>query len=471
MNKYKKLALNTVIMAIGTFSSKLLVFFLVPIYTNVLSTSDYGITDYIVQAANLCVPIISLGISEAVIRFGLDKNINKSKVFTTGVTTILCGFAVFILFAPLLNLIGNIHGNILLLYLYVFMSSFKLMCAKFVRSRELVRLYAVDGFLSTFTTVIFTIVFLLVFKWGITGYLLATILSDFCSIIFLTVVAKLYKYFRPSYFDRQLTRNMLKYSVPLIPTTVFWWIMNVSDRFMLSSIVGNDANGIYAISYKIPTIINLVSVIFYEAWQISAVDAMSNKKEQSRFFSNIFNAYQSLIFLAASVLIMFCKIFNGILVADSYYSAWKYIPFLLMATTFSCFVNFFGSVYMVEKKSVITLVTSAAGAVINIALNLILIPKFEAQGAAVATAVGCFTVFILRAVNTQRFIKIKFSGIKLTLNILILLAQSVIMISQIENYMLYEGILVLFILLLNIKMLLENIKRMLPGRLLRKSNS
>lgn len=80
-NKYRNLAQNTVIFAIGTFSSKLLVFIMMPIYTRALSTAEYGTVDLIQQISNLLVPIVTLGVTNALIRFGLDKSFRKNDVF------------------------------------------------------------------------------------------------------------------------------------------------------------------------------------------------------------------------------------------------------------------------------------------------------------------------------------------------------------------------------------------------------
>lgn len=101
MDKYKKLISNTVIFAIGTFSSKVLVFLLMPLYTTVLSNEEYGVTDLLVQTGNLLLPLVSLGIVNAVVRFGLDKSVRKTDVFSTGLLTIFCGFGALLAFWPL----------------------------------------------------------------------------------------------------------------------------------------------------------------------------------------------------------------------------------------------------------------------------------------------------------------------------------------------------------------------------------
>lgn len=463
MDKYKKLIYNTFIFGIGTFSSKVLVFLLLPLYTRVLSNEDYGVVDLIVQTSNLLIPIVSMGIANGVIRYGLDKSVKKSDVFTTGLISILIGFAIFLTFEPLLFKVKFISEYTKIIYFYVLMSSLRSICSQFVRSRNMVNLYALDGVLSTITTTTFTIIFLIPLKLGLNGYLYAIILSDFLSSIFLFLIADLKKYINFNLRDKQLPKEMILYSIPLIPTTIFWWITNVSDRFIVAYMLGTQANGLYAISYKIPTIITLISSIFTEAWQISAVGE-KNIQEREKFFSNVFKSYASIIFIGASVLILFVKVITKILVSNSFYASWQYVPFLVMATSFSCLVNFLGSIYFVEKKSNLSLVTTFIGAAINILLNLILIPKMGINGASLSTLLSFLTVFVIRAANTRKFIKIKWNSSKLLLNTLFLFVQSLIMIFEIPYWIWYETLIFIIMTIINSNDVLKSIKKLIKRK-------
>jgi len=463
LEKYKKLIYNTFIFGIGTFSSKVLVFLLLPLYTRILTNADYGVVDLIVQTSNLLIPIVSMGIANGVIRYGLDKSYKKSDVFTTGLITILTGFLIFLLFEPLISKIKYISEYTSIIYFYVLMSSLRSLCSQFVRSKNMVKLYAFDGVLSTITTTSITILFLVKLKLGVNGYLLAIILSDFLSSVFLIVTAKLYKYVKINFKNKFLPKEMILYSIPLIPTTIFWWITNVSDRFIVAYMLGTEANGLYAISYKIPTIITLVSSIFTEAWQISAVGEKSID-EREKFFTNVFKSYASIIFIAASALILFVKVITKLLVSNSFYPSWQYVPFLVMATSYSCLVNFLGSIYFVEKKSNLSLITTLVGAIINIILNFILIPKLGINGASFATFISFSSVFILRALNTRKFIKIKWNCNKLILNTFLLLIQSLIMIFEIPYWIIFEITIFIIMSLINTKDVLKSIRKLLKRK-------
>ena len=249
MDKYKKLLSNTLIFAIGTFSSKLLVFFLTRLYTAVLTQEEYGIVDMIQQSGNLLLPLVTLGITNAVVRFGLDRGVKKSHVFTTGLLSIGAGFLLLMLLSPLLGLFDFLSGHVYLLCSFVLTSSLRSLCAQFVRAKGAVRLFALDGILSTLTTILFNILYLVVFRMGVFGYIFSMICSDILSVLFLFVMSNLRRYIRFRGLDRNIAKSMLLFSIPLIPNTILWWITNMSDRDIISMVLGAAFTGLYVAAY------------------------------------------------------------------------------------------------------------------------------------------------------------------------------------------------------------------------------
>ena len=175
---------------------------------------------------------------------------------------------------------------------------------------------------------------------------------------------------------------MLTYCVPLIPTAVFWWIMGVSDRYLVKWFVESDANGIYAVAYKIPTILTILATVFMDAWQLSAIAESGDRRAQARFYARVWDAFFSAVCLCAGGIIAFSPLLIRLLAAESYYDAWRYIPILTLSMIAAAFSNFMGSVYVVTKKSTASLWISLAAAAANIALDLFLIPRIGVQSAA-----------------------------------------------------------------------------------------
>jgi len=467
MNRYKFLFSNTVLFFISSFSSKFLVFLLMPIYTAVLSPAENSDVSLMMQTANLLIPLVSLGISNSIIRFGLDDKYSKRTVFTTGVFTLGAGYLILIAMFPLLNKVEFIHKYIWMLYLYLLMSCSRTLVQQFVRAKTYTKLYAFDGILATVNTLILVCVFLLKFQWGAMGYIAAIIGADFLSVVFLSVISSAWRYFDISKLDKAVAKEMLSYCLPLIPASIAWWITNVSDRYLVAYFCGDTVNGIYDISYKLPSIINVFATIFLEAWQISAVKE-SGEKHTSRFFTNVFKAYQSVVFIGGAGIILLAKPLIRLLADDAYFEAWTFVPVLIMATIFACFSTFMTSIYMVEKRGGLNLATMSEGAVANVALNLLLIPKMGAQGAAIATFASYVLVFGLRAVNTRKFININISPLQLIFNVALMGAMSYTMIADIQHNVIISIVVTLLIVIINAKPLLTFANQLLKGLLKRK---
>lgn len=475
MDKYKKLANNTIIFAIGTFSSKVLSFLLMPFVTRVMKTGDYGAADLIQQTVNVLIPIVFLQVNSACLRFAMDKTSDKSDVFSIGVKTTLKGFVVFLLFAYPISLIKindfYFGDYIILIYAFVLVSGFRQLCQQFVRGCGNVKTFSIDGIIATTTYLMFTLLFLGVFKWGINGYVGAIILSDACSVLFFFLTQKLWKYIKINGTPRATKHDMLKYCIPMMPMVILWWIVNVSDRYMVTYFVDSSANGLYTAASKIPNFVIMFSSIFMDAWQLSAVSEYDSKSK-SKFFTNVFNVYSSGIFVVSSGLILFCQIITKILVAESYYSSWQFAPVLLVATSISCMVNFMSSVYMAEKKNIMAMVTALCSAVVNAALNIILIPNYGAIGAAISTVISFVIAFIIQQCNTKKYIKIDFKVPALLSKIILLIFQCIIMLyykSGIKMYI-FEIILFMIMLIINLKPLTDLLK-LLINRFVRKENA
>ena len=466
--KYKNLILNTLILGLGVFGSKLLVFFMMPLYTGILSPAEYSTADLLSQTANLLMPLACVGITDGVFRFTMDKEADKRSVFSSGLAVLLAAGIIFAVMSPLIDLVDYFNGYGWLIALYVLAANTHSLCAQYVRAQNKTLLFAVRGIINTLLVIILNVVFLVVFDMGILGYVLSVAVADLVVVVMLFVVGKLYNDVRPSFIDLQTIKKMLRYSVPMIPATIFWWITAVSDRYMVTYFAGETANGLYSAAYKIPTVLTLVSSVFMEAWQYSAVSESdlggTASSETVKFFGGVFSHYQSIMLLAASVIIGMSQIFITILCADSYFDAWRFIPVLTIASIFSGFTSFIGSVYLVKKKSMLTFLTAMSGAVVNVVLNLMLIPSMGAQGAAVATAVSYFAVFVIRAFNARKYVPFSLSLPMMIAGVGVLVAQSIATLIFDAYFWLIQIVSISLVAVINLRPLVKGTLVMLKKR-------
>ncbi|MFR5420762.1 MAG: lipopolysaccharide biosynthesis protein [Oscillospiraceae bacterium] len=293
-NKYKTLVSNTMLISLGTFGSKLLVFFMVRFYTSYLTPADYGTADLITQTANLLFPLISLGITDGVFRFAVDHTEQRRNIFSVGVYTILAGAVLLVAILPLLGLFPQFDGFLWLIALYTMCSCFHSLCAQFVRAEGHTALFAVQGMINTVLVIGLNVLFLVGLRMGITGYVLSVALADLACTLLLFVRERLWRQLmlRPGW---AAAREMLAYSIPMIPTTVFWWITSVSDRYMVTAYLGVDANGIYAVSYKMPTILSPCRAF---SWRRGSFPPSRRRRQPARaypLFSKVWCSFQSVM--------------------------------------------------------------------------------------------------------------------------------------------------------------------------------
>lgn len=466
---YKRLFSNTVIFAIGSFGSKLLVLILVPLYTAALSPEQYGTVDLVAQTANILLPIFTLSVSEAALRFGLDAKSPEQRrtVYTTCLGIVVAGLTLMAAIFPLLARFEYLDGFTIILYIYVWTASLKQLNATYTRSLEKVKLFAFDGILTTFLMIILNIIFLLKLKWGMTGYLLAIILSDLSSSIFLFIAAGLRRYVDPKRFRLSALRDMLRYCAPLVPTTLLWLVTSISDRFIITYFHGEAMNGINTVAYKIPTIITTVFTMFSQAWNMSAIQE-NGSEGREEFYTSVFKLNSSFMYLLAAGILLINRPLTYIWVNPNYHEAMLYSPILTLATVFTCFNVFLGSVYIAEKKTKRSFITSLAAGIINIILNFLLIPKFGIYGAAGATFAAYFAVFFFRLFDTSRIIRFRYNLAAILLNTAVLVVMAIL--NQFSGWYIYLGLAALFIaeLAANAGELLKIIRFVIPERVLKK---
>lgn len=465
MNKYKKLLGNTAIFGIGSFLSKIIGFFLTALYTHNMSEGEFSTAELIYSTVNMLVPVVTFSMADAVIRFGMDKAYDRRKVFTAANAALLMGMTLFMLFTPLVSTNVRIGKYSFVLYLYCFFCCFRQIASQYVRARGYVKLFMADGVVAVFNQLILNLILIVGFKLGVTGYVLSFVISDCISIVWLTLLARLDKCIDTRFSDIDLFKEMLKFSAPLIPTYVLWWVTSASDRWFVVEMVGETENGIYSIGYKLPNLILLVTTMFYQAWQMSSIEERDSK-DLGKFYQNVFGAYSSVLFIAAAGLIMLVKPLTMVLTGDGsngthFYEAYLFTPILIISMLFQCCCQFLSSIYSTRKRSLNSLFTALVAAVTNVVLNLILIKKHGMWGAAIATACSYFACFAVRLFDARRLIYFRVNYIRLIVNTLIVVIMAILVGTEAKLWVLWVILLFLICCIYNLGALYKTIKRIL----------
>lgn len=449
MDRYKYLIMNTIIFALSNVLVKLLSFVMLPLYTGVLSTADYGTVELINVTITLLIPIFTLSISQAVIRFTFIEDVSKSTILTNGLLITFIGAIVMIVTYPIFKIFDAV---ILEYYPYVMLifvtTVVEQLFFNFAKGIENVKVCAMNSVVSVVVSIIANIVLLLVFKMGIDGYLISIVASECICCAYIFFRAGLRKYINIKSLDIKILNEMLTYSIPFIFTSIAWWVNAVSDRYVIVYLVGIASNGLYSVAGKLPSITSLVTSVFNQAWQISGIKEYEDSSYEE-FFSKIYGMYNVVMVIISSILILISPFLAKFLFKGQFYIAWKFTPFLLIGTIFSGLSGVIATVFFAIKKTKILMISTISGAIINLILNFLLVGVIGVQGAAIATMISFIIVWFVRYINSKKYITIKIKWAPTLCLYALLIIQSVVMISECSHYFLLSSVIVFMILLFN----------------------
>ena len=424
--KYKKLISNSVIFTVGNFGSKLLVFIMVPFYTYYLSTADYGIVDVITTTATLIMPLLIFNIYDAVLRFAMDRNYTKEVILSNSIFIFAISVAISIILISILYILRfEQFKSIFFLIIIVLVQGLQSILSQYVRGNGLVKLYAINGIILAIVLSLLNILFIAVFDLKVTGYLLSIILSNLIAIGHLFFRGKIYGLISHSNIDTRILKKMLVYSLPLIPNSISWWLMNASNKYFVLFFLGSRANGLLAVASKIPGLISLVNNIFFQAWQMSAIEEYESE-DKGLFYTKIFSYLSKLMFISVSILLFLLQPIMKIM-QESFYEAWKIIPFLLISVLYSSFSGFLGTNYIAAKKTKGIFTTTLVGTVISLLINLIIIPTYGINYVGLGNMASFIVIFAIRYIDTKKFVDMKIHWISFFLNQFLILTEILIL--------------------------------------------
>lgn len=467
VGRYKYLLKNIGVLTLSSFATKLLSFFLVPLYTNILSTTEYGTYDLFQTTIGVLVPILTLNIQEAVLRFALDKNYDREALVTVSVRYILLSCGVVLAGLVINGMFGfsaTVEQYTVFFFLIFFLHVLSGIVLAYTRGIERIAELSVSSVIASAVIIGCNVLFLVGLKWGLKGYFLANIIGPSVQCLYLIIRSKMLRSTHLTRAYKKEEKEMLEYSKPLIANSIAWWVNNTSDRYIVIFFCGLAENGIYAVGSKIPSILNLFQSIFAQAWAISVVKDF-DPEDKSGFFTNTYKAYNCMMVILCSAIIVADKMLARFLYAKDFYLAWRFVPWLTIAIVFGALSGYLGGFFSAVKNSKIFATSTIIGAVTNLILNLIFTPIYGAMGAAVATAICYFIVWIFRYHQSKKYIRIRIN-IKRDLLSYVLLAVQGAVLCLFDGSVMYgaESIIFLTICLLYTSDITQVIKKILRGK-------
>lgn len=459
MNRYKYLIKNIGLLTLSSFATKLLSFFLVPLYTNILTTTEYGTYDLFNTTVSILIPILTLNIQESVMRFAIDKKYDKSAIVTIALKYLLFSYGIILIGLVVNDILGfsaTAREYVIFFFLMFFVQALSGIVLAYTRGIDKISELSVSSVVASALTIVCNVIFLAYFHWGLVGYFLANILGPFIQCVYLIIRGHVVSniHFSQKYSSEK--KEMLDYSRPMIANSIAWWVNNASDRYVIIFFCGIAENGIYSVASKIPSILSIFQTIFNQAWTLSAIKDF-DPEDKNGFFANTYKTYNCFLVILCSAIIVIDKILAKLLYAKDFYVAWRYVPWLTIAIVFGALSGYIGGFFSAVKNSKIYAQSTIIGAISNIVMNIIFTPLIGPLGAAIATAICYFIVWAIRYWHSKRFIKLKINLYRDLFTYVLLVVQSLVLLSISENVLLYgiEVGLLILIFLLYIKEILQ----------------
>jgi len=416
MSKKTELIKNTFIIAIGKISTQMITFFLLPLYTIFLSPTEYGFFDLTITYILLFTPIITIQFEMAVFRFLIDARNDEDaqiNIISNTLRTLVILLITFTIIAVSINALINIPYFWLIL-INIIANAFAGLLMQISRGLGNNKAFAPASFITGISTMIATLFFVVFIRTGISGALISIAIANIICSTFLFIKISLYKYIRPNQHNKTTQKELRQYSLPLVPNGAALWVINVSDRTIVSIIMGIAANGIYAVSNKFALILGSISNILTMSWTES-VSIHINTIDGHEFISETLNSCLILFILLGTIIIAGTPIAFPLLVGARYADAINYIPIMIICVIISNVMSLYGAIYVAKKMTKQIASTSIIAAMINIILTIIMVPIWGLYGAAIATAVAFFFITIFRHYDLKKIIIIKYDILKITL--------------------------------------------------------
>ena len=406
-SKEKTLIKNTLLFSVGNAGSKLLMLIMVPLYTYFVTVEQMGQYDVVHTYVGLFAPFSCLAINEGIYRWLLNEDQkNDENVLRSGLTVSALFVAIFDVLAAILLVLIHYQYTVEFILLVTTQSIYTL--AQFItRGLRNNKIYAFQGIVYVVALVICNLIMVIWLKWQARGLLYSMIIAFIVTTLYMCIVQHLVtNYIIKGKHDKELVKDLIKYSLPMVPNNVAWWLVSASNRVVINWSIGDAANGIYAVAMKFPTLVNMLSTFFYQAWQEQAITEYSNE-ERDAYYTKVFRFYSKLLLSGIVLLFPVTKFIIIYFMDPSYHDAYLYVGFLYLSGVFNAFSAFYGTGYLSTKKTGGAFTTTVIGAIANVAITFVLIYLIGLYAAVIGSMVANLIIWVLRIIQTRKYFHIK----------------------------------------------------------------
>lgn len=400
-NSFKK---NTILLTMGTVINKGLQFMVIPFFSKWLSTEEYGRFDLFYTYVSLLLPIITLSIDDALFRNCVDTTDDAEKkkyitnAFVVNIINVFICTTIILLFA---------NDKMIQVAFCIYLSGevFSQYLRGYLRGIKRLDIYSVAMVVNTLIMIAVVIILVYFCGYGIIGMLMGYAIGTWGGNIIICIYSKWYRMINILRLSMKTVKDMVAYSLPLVPNALSWWIMNASDRQIINWFFGDAANGIYAIAHKIPALCSVIFNMFTISWQQEA-SIKINAENREEYFNEVLNEMYVILAIICSSLFAVSFILYHYIFDIKYIEAQLYSPIMILAAALMALSQFYGGIQIALKESKKNGITTIIGAVVNVLVHIMLIKHIGLFAAAVSTFVGNLIILLMR----KKMIKKVFVG-------------------------------------------------------------
>lgn len=402
-NRSSRLLNNTMLLTVGTIFTKCISLVMVVFYSRWLTSGEYGDYELYVTYLSLLIPVSTLSCGEAIFRFLLEKDSVSSKklIISSAISIAFGGFALTILLIRVFvkELFADYFIEFIILLVIQTFFTVAQYCA---RGLHKLKNYTIASIINAFVMAVATTFFVCFQKLGLHGMLLGNICGYLVGLLFCIISLRLYSFIDIRSISLEEIKMIAKYSAPLIPNSIAWWIAEGSDRTIVRINLGSEYNGIYSLANKIPALCITLFNMFHLSWQESASDAIKDDTNAGEYFNGVFKKLvPTLLSISIAVLstnYFFYKYIFDVKYSDGYY----HVAILTFATVFSFMAQFIGGIFIGLKRTTVNGITTAMAALVNIIIDLVLINNIGLYAASISTLLSYAFLFFVRVLLVRK---------------------------------------------------------------------
>lgn len=391
---------------IGNIASKLMSFFLLPIYAYYVPSHDLGEFDYVQTIVNIAVPVMFCAIWESVLRFILlsDSRQEKRKIIT-GVSFLMLFCTTIVGLIVIVSYVIHIRNSRLyLVAINTVVFAFAETWQYYARAFQNNQLYVLSGILSSLINFICVIIFVCIFRTGVTGLFIALLTGQILIFILIEIKLRILKYVSVQYFDVTLAKKLIKYAAPLVVNLISTWLIAGFGRILIVNRLGTVSNGLFSFASKFSLIITTIGSVIIKAVIEESIlehDSLATNNAFGKTIDHIFSVFQDLSIIALpAVSIFFC-----IIEETDYYAALPYVPWLIVYALLTTLSSNIGAVFQAYNKTIFQMLATITGAIFMVILSVLLIDSYGLNAIVFAQVTGALVMMYLRYFFAEKLCK------------------------------------------------------------------